>query len=184
MYRSHTKKSAKGLGGKGDPNGAMIDKLQNDYGISIRRNVGKDVATMKSAIWAGFFHVASSKNCLLHDHCPKGKDSWCGYQLDVANKTELFKHGAGISDTVIKHILVEFSNDSLLQKCLHGKTQNQNESFNGRIWRRVPKHTYVGLRQFELGVYDAVSHVNVGNKATLLTYEKLGMKSGVNTING
>ena len=154
------KKSVKGLGGKGVLNDAMIDKLQNYYVISIRRNVGKDVATMKSAIWAGFFHVASSKNRLLHDHCLKGKDSWCGYQLDVANKTELFKHGAGISDTVIKHIkpiLVELSNDSLLQKCLHGKTQNQNESFNGTIWRRVPKHTYVGLRQFELGVYDAVS---------------------------
>ena len=35
---------------------------------------------------AGLFHVASSKNRLLHDHCPKGKDSWCGYQLDVAKK--------------------------------------------------------------------------------------------------
>ena len=75
-------------------------------------------------------------------------------------------------------------NDSLLQKCLHWKTQNQNESFNGTIWRRVPKHTCVGLRQFELGVYDAVSHFNVGNKAALLMYEKLGMKSDANTISG
>ena len=56
-------------------NDAMIDKLQNYYGISIRRNVGKDVATMKDAIWAGIFRVASSKNRLLHEHCPKGKDS-------------------------------------------------------------------------------------------------------------
>ena len=97
---------------------------------------------MKSAIWAGFFHVASSENRLLHDHCPRGKDSWCGYQSDVANQTEFFKHGAGLSDTVIKHIKPFFllSNDSLLQKCLHGKTQNQNKSFNGIIWRRVKAH--------------------------------------------
>ena len=45
------------------------------------------------------------------------------------------------------------------------------------------QNTHVGLRQFELGVYDALSHFNVGNKATLLMYEKLGMTSGVNTIN-
>ena len=135
----------------------MIDKLQNYYGISIRRNVGKDIAAMKSATWAGFFRVASSKNRLLDDHCPTGKDSWCGYQSDVANETEFFKH---LSDNVIKDIksiLVELSNDSLLQMCLHGKKRNQNESFNGMIWRRVPKHTYISLRQFELGVYEAVS---------------------------
>ena len=29
--------------------------------------------------------------------------------------------------------------ESLLQKCLHGKTQNHNESFNGMVWNGIPK---------------------------------------------
>ena len=33
-------------------------------------------------------------------------------------------------------------------------------------------------------VFMMLSRFNVGNKATLPMYEKLGMKSGVNTING
>ena len=31
-------------------------------------------------------------------------------------------------------------------KCLHGKTQNSNESYNGMIWNRVPKAHHVGLQ--------------------------------------
>ena len=33
----------------------------------------------------------------------------------------------------------------MLAKCLHGKTQNANESFNGMIWNRVPTNVRVGL---------------------------------------
>ena len=52
------------------------------------------------------------------------------------------------------------------------------------IWRRVPKDTYVGSRQSELGVYDAVSHFNIGNAATLRIYQKLGITPDENTIRG
>ena len=52
------------------------------------------------------------------------------------------------------------------------------------IWRRVPKDTYVGLRQFELGVYDTVSHFNIGNAAPLRIYQKLGVTPDENTIRG
>jgi len=41
------KKEKKGLGGKGKLTDAMIDRLQNYYGIAIRSNVG-DLAQMKS----------------------------------------------------------------------------------------------------------------------------------------
>ena len=46
------------------------------------------------------------------------------------------------------------------KKCLHGLTQNQNESFNGTIWNRIPIGTYVGLRQLEIGVYDMQLHIS------------------------
>ena len=95
----------------------MIDKLQNYYGISIRRNVGKDVATMESAIWDGFFMYHLLRMASYTIIVPKAKTVGVDPKSDVANKTELFRHGDGLSDTVIKHIkpiLVELRNDSLL----------------------------------------------------------------------
>ena len=76
------------------------------------------------------------------------------------------------------------TNDELLGKCLHGRTQNQNESFNNTVWLRAPKGTYVGLQQLEIAVFDAVSHFNIGSKAAVLTYEKLGIRPGNNMIAG
>ena len=55
------RKTVKGLGGTGRLNDKMIDKLQNYYGLSIRRNSGNSVEKMKKAIWGGFFHVCSSE---------------------------------------------------------------------------------------------------------------------------
>lgn len=81
-----------------------------------------------------------------------------------------------LSRSVIKH--VKPSQDSLLVKCLHGKTQNQNESFNSLIWERLPKTTYVSMMQLRFGTYDAVSHFNIGRKSSILVYELLGMIPG------
>ena len=181
------RKTVKGLGGSKRLTDAMIDKIQNYYGIAIRHNSGKDVKTMKEAIWGAFFHVASSKENEWHDHCETGAGSWCKYQVDLVNKTSSYKPGPGLPGDVIKHIkpiLTDLTKDELLEKCLHGKTQNQNESFNGTIWNRLPKSTYVGREQFEIGVYDAVAHFNVGSKAAVLVFEKLGMRPGMHMMQG
>ena len=62
--------------------------------------------------------------------------------------------------------MFELSEDALLEKCLHGKTQNQNEFFNGMIWQDV----CVNAATFEMGVYDALSHFNLGNIETVNIY--------------
>jgi hypothetical protein len=46
---------SKPLGGKGRPTHSEIDKLQNYYGLAIRRNVN-NLEVMKRALWAVFFH--------------------------------------------------------------------------------------------------------------------------------
>ena len=61
------RKMTKGLGGPGRLNDMIIDKLQNYYGIAIRRNSGKTVEVMKKAIRGGIFHVCSSKGKPYHD---------------------------------------------------------------------------------------------------------------------
>ena len=49
------------------------------------------------------------------------------------------------------------------------------------VWNRIPKTTYVGFDQFQVGVYDAVCHFNIGNNAVIKIYEKLELKPGKNT---
>ena len=66
-------------------------------------------------------------------------------------------------------------NKPILSHCLHGKTHNQNESFNGIIWNRVPKQCFIKLKIFIIGVFDSVAHFNVGNLATLLIYGAVGI---------
>ena len=160
------KKTEKGLGKLG-LNDAVIDKLQNYYGIALRGNVGS-VEAMKTAIYAAWCHVASSKNNNFHHHCPEGPNSWCMYKVDEANGTSLYIPGKGLPSGAIKHVKAVFddlSNDSLLMKCLHGKTQNQNESFNGMIWNRIPKSRFIKYKQFAMAIFDAAAHFNIGNLA-------------------
>ena len=65
-----------------------------------------------------------------------------------------------------------------------GKTQNENESFNGTIWERIPKNTFVTLPNLEFGVYDGVAHCNIRMKASVLIYEKLNFVSVVYMLKG
>ena len=170
------KKETPGLGGKGKLTDAMIDKLQNYYGIAIRSNVG-NVEEMKKAVLASFFHSASSESRPLHQYCPVGPDSWCGFKKDKTS----YKHGPGLPQPVIaqvKPIYQRLSNDALLEKCLHGKTQNQNESFNGLVWQRVPKEVFVAKDTIEFGLYDAIAHFNYGAQTVMELYTALGISPG------
>ena len=95
-------------------------------------------------------------------------------------------HGHGLHPTVILHIKKIFlglSQDDLLSRCLRAKPQTQNEAFNGTVRNHIPKQTFVKLFTFEIGVNDAVSHFNIGNMATLLIYDKLGLEViGLNKV--
>jgi hypothetical protein len=175
------KKNVKGLGGRGKLTNNLIDRLQNYYGIAVRSNVG-DLQGMINGICASLFHVASSSKESYHSaYCPAGENSWCKFQQDKALGTHTYKPGCGFPLTVLKHvkpIFNELSQDTLLKKCLHGKTQNQNESFNALIWERLPKSRYVSLTQLKFGSYDAVGHFNIGMKSSIMIYEKMQMVPG------
>ena len=181
------KKRVKGLGGRGKLTKRVIDKLQNYFGIAIRSNVG-NLEGMKKSVLASLFHVASSEKASYHSaYCPKGPDSWCAAQKDKANGTQLYKPGNGLPLEVIKHvkpIYKDLSEESLLSKCLHGKTQNANESFHGMIWNRLPKTCFVGRNVFEFGIYDAICHFNIGCKAAVKIFKEINIQPGQNTING
>ena len=84
----------------------------------------------------------------------------------------------------VEPIYQRLSQDDLLQKCLHGKTQNQNESLNGLIWQRVPKEVFVGRQLLEFDMYVAISHFNMGAKTILKLLEELNIPSGKYTQQG
>ena len=100
------------------------------------------------AIYAALMHVASNKDNNYHGaRCPPGGDSWCTSQKDIVNKTATHVCGDGLPNDVIKYVkpIFEALANDLLSRCILGLTQNQNESFNGTIWNRIPKHRLVKL---------------------------------------
>ena len=159
---------------------ALIDKLQNYFGIALRSSA-KTVPELKKALLASLFHVMSSEGNDFHSYCPVGADSWCQHQRDIVNKTNLYKPGAGITPDVIKEIkpiYAGLTKDDDLAKCLHGITQNANESLNALFWQRVPKNIYCGIDKLQLAVYDPVAVFNYGRQASFYIYKLLNITPG------
>lgn len=143
---------------------------------------------MRRAIWAGFYHVASSeKNASrFHQLCPKDTSSWCKYNTSLLAK-EPYDHNKHfhlpeIVMQEIKPIYKSLSDDKLLEKCCKGKTQNPNESFNNTIWSIIPKRVFVTLPTLKYGVYSAVCTFNDGFKSKVQVMEKLGFWPGKNLV--
>ncbi|GFU53667.1 uncharacterized protein TNCV_1470711 [Trichonephila clavipes] len=77
--------------------------------------------------------------------------------------------------------LVRIAEKDLLKKCLHGRTQIPNESFNKCIWERIPKTVFVGIETLKFGVMDDVICFNDGYVCRIKVFEALGIKPGYNT---
>ncbi|GFU56650.1 uncharacterized protein TNCV_3930461 [Trichonephila clavipes] len=153
--------------------------IQSYYGSAIRRN-HSSVQNMRQAIWAIFLHKLSTDEYPQHGFCPIGEDSWCGFKKAEASGKS-YKHKNSLPVAVVEvmcPILRDLSHPDLLKKCLHGKTQNSNESFHNVIWSRVPKVTFVQIETLSLGVYDAVCSFNDGNVLKLKMLQKMGVEPG------
>ncbi|KAJ8891059.1 hypothetical protein PR048_010568 [Dryococelus australis] len=70
----------------------------------------------------------------------------------------------------------------LLIKCLHGRTQNSNESFNNIIWSRVPQNVFVGLKTFKWRASDAVLTFNDGNIGRIRVLKHLDIVPGIHMV--
>ena len=92
---------------------------------------------MLNAILPSFFHVSSGEWRNFHTYCEKSSTSWCQYQRDIVNGTNLYSPGSGLPKIAVFRvtpIYYDIVNPAELRKCLHGETQNKNESFNSLIW--------------------------------------------------
>ena len=71
-----------------------------------------------------------------HKFFPRSSDSWCVWQADQLTGESKYKAKLNLPmaiHTLLKPIFVDLSAESLLSKCLHGQTQNNNESINNVI---------------------------------------------------
>ena len=119
MFKSGLGRDNKGISGAGRLTKQRIDTLQNFFGMAIRQNKG-DLQSMQKAVLASLYHVASTDENPQNHLCPN--NSWCNYTKDP----EKYKHKHGIPKAIIEllePIYKELSDQSLLSKCLYGKTQ-------------------------------------------------------------
>ena len=166
-----------------------MNTLQNYYGMIIRSNVG-NLYQMKKGVAAILFHCSEyldsdnkPDNVQRHKYCPVGDKSWCKWQKDQATGENTYKAKINIPSAVRDLIKPVFSyedlaSDDLLSKCVHGQTQNVNESFNNCIWRKAPKDTFVARRILSIAVASAALHFNDGGSGILKVMEECGFVPG------
>lgn len=174
----------KPVGGKGRPTENRIDKLQVYFGKAIRQNT-HSIRAMQTAVMAIWHHSKSTNDNPVHGLCPEGANSWCGFQRDIAKGTTDYVHKDPIPEAVANVILPTFealSEESLLSKCMHGGTQNQNESINGLIWQRATKETHASLPTVETATFLGVAHFNDGSMSLFSVIKQLGIVPGVHCM--
>lgn len=174
----------KTLSGKGKLTGKLIDKLTVYYGLAIRRNCDS-VENMRNAIWATYYHYCSTDKNPQHEKCPSGAESWCGWQrAAAANELPSFHHDYEPFPQVVAEailpIYTDLSNEKLLERCVGGFTQNNNESYNQLVWKISPKIVNSGYIIVELAAYIAAALFNEGNVSLLYMMNALGLSIGPN----
>ncbi|GFU98306.1 uncharacterized protein TNCV_3005901 [Trichonephila clavipes] len=168
------------ISGRGRLTLKKVDSIQHYYGLAIRKNLSS-VEDMKRAIWAIYFHITEDNP--QHALSPLGEDSWCGYNRSIVTG-EFYIHKHSLHESIllkVKKVFRDLTEKDLLKKCLHGRTQNRNESFNKCIWERIPKTVFVGIETLKFGVMDAVICFNDGYVSRIKVFEALGIKTGYNT---
>ena len=149
--------------------------------MAIRQNTD-NLYAMKKSIGAVLFNCSDISNeTVRHQFCPRACRGWCKWQNDQINRTQTFKKKINLPNatkTVIEPIFRDLSSDELLMKCLHGQTQNCNESFNGVLWSKCPKQVFVGKDTLEIAVCSAVITYNEGFSQLQSVYTCFGLSSG------
>ncbi|GFX22914.1 uncharacterized protein TNCV_3911611 [Trichonephila clavipes] len=157
------------LGGRkqGSLTDKNITKLQNYYRKAIKDNV-PDTDKMKTAIYASLMHCSSTDKKPMHGKCPEGESSWCFYKRAIAKGETPGSHSSMrtyLSPQVVEKIMPVYqrlASDTILERCVAGKTQNSNESLHSCIWRKCPKEVFVSKRRLEIAVTDAIEKHNLG----------------------
>lgn len=170
------------LSGKGKLTAKLIDKLTVYYGLAIKINCDS-VDSMYNAIWGTYYHYCSTDENPQHEMCPGGEGSWCTWQQVLATDTlSSYTHDypalpADVAEAIYP-IYENLSNVNLLERCVGGFTQNNNESYNQLIWKISPKIVPCGSKVVEIAAYFAAATYNEGTTSLLHIMSALGLSLG------
>ena len=178
--RTHTDSNGNRIrmGGKGRLTDVLMKKFQRFYGKAIRSNVG-DAIAMQNAVMAIFYHSLSTDDHPVHHLCPVGETSWCKFKRAEAKGEPPPPHKPTIHPQIaciVKKVFLDLSQPSLMERCVLGATQNQNESFNSVIWNRCPKIEFASSVVVEIAVDLAVITFNSGQGALRGLLQRLNFK--------
>ena len=113
-----------------------------------------------------------------HQFCPRTINGWCGWQSDKIAKKSTYKKKLSLLlsiKSLLAPVFQILSKNELLNKCLHGQTQNNNESLNNVIWKRCPKTVFVSKKVLEVSVFSAIIEFNEEVIGLESVYVELGI---------
>ena len=131
---------------------------------------------MFRVIWAVFHHSISDDEQHDHQFCPTGSDSWCKFNHALTDNVELPKHTPKLPKDLcpfIKPVFTAFSKRELLEKCVLGASQNQNESFNNIVWSWCPKTGFCSVVSVDIAVNLAAITLNHGLEGLSPLFEQV-----------
>ena len=178
QYKGQKLADGKTIGGARRLTDSLINSLQNYYGDAIRRNKG-DLESMVKSIQATLLHCNSTDEHPRHHLCPEGEGSWCKWQVAKATGKS-FTHKDPIPEAIvalIRPIYARLGSRSLLEKCVHGYTQNANECLHSTLWRFCPKELFFGKVSIDLACALAVCSFNDGASSLTAIASRLGVQS-------
>lgn len=150
--------------------------------LAIRRYPNSS-AKMKREILATYYQKISTDK-KPQQYCPSGPDSWYKWRRAEPEKTlKEFRHSDPLDNKVqevLWPIYRSLSFDDLLNRCVGGFTQNNNESFNKTVWQFAPKHINSGAKTINVAAYIAACIFNKGANTLLKILEIMGVKIGPN----
>ena len=79
-------------------------------------------------------------------------------------------------------IFTRLSKDDLLNRCLKGMTQNQNEAANGMLWSKCPKTKFCGARRVRIAACETILVFNTGAASKAVVMNLCGVTPGVQTM--
>ena len=176
-YRGRTLLDGKTMGGRGRLTDDRIKRFQQYYGKAIRSNLG-NVANMRNAVWAILYHSTKMEDrSKQHQFC---SDTWCKWKQDQASGESTYSDKQCLPNVffeVLKPLFTRLSDERLLQRVMHGYTQNPNESLHSIIWKKAPKHLYHSLPAIQVAVYSAIMQYNKGFIMHASMMEAAGLRS-------
>ena len=90
-------------------------------------------------------------------------------------ETDESSFSASAKKLKIRPNFTDLSNDKLLERCVGGFTQNNNESYNQLIWKITPKIVPCCSKMVEMAVYIAAGVFNEGTALLLYYMSAMGL---------